>query len=285
MCYNNPMKKVALIYDFDDTLSRQNMFDFEVLPELGYMNTEAFWVQVVKLAQERDMDYIPAYLYLLKEEFKKKGISLTKERLQQYGKNISFCDGVETWFSRITEYGKTLNLEVEHYIISSGLKEIVEGTSIAKDITQIYACSYLYDENKEAVWPSQIINYTTKTQFVFRINKQILSETSTAINTYVPLEERPIPISNMMYIGDGFTDVPCMRLVKEYKGKSIVVYHPDQKDPLEVSQTLLKEGRVNVAVPANYELNSPLDRYVKQNLRAIREKLLLKEKENKIWNE
>ncbi|QRG86543.1 HAD family hydrolase [Bulleidia sp. zg-1006] len=279
------MKKAALIYDFDETLSRKNMFEFDVLADLGYKDSSVFWQEMIQLALEKDMDYVAAYLLLLKEGFAKKGMPLTRKKLQQYAKNIVLCDGVETWFSRISDFGKTLDLEVEHYIISSGLKEILEALDIAKYITKIYASSYFYDEKKEAYWPGQVINYTTKTQYVFRINKQILSDTVANVNSYVPLEERPIPISRMMYIGDGFTDVPCMRLVKEYKGKSIVVYHPSQKESLKVSETLLKEGRANVAVPANYEENSPLDKYVKQNLKEIREKINLKEKENKIWIE
>lgn len=208
---------------------------------------------------------------------------MTKKLLHSYGSKIPLCMGVETWFQRIREFGKSLDLEVEHYIISSGLKEILEGLPFSSDFTRIYACSYFYDEHQEAIWPSQIINYTTKTQFIFRINKQVLSETSSDINSYVSLEERPIPISRMMYIGDGFTDVPCMRLIKEYKGKSIVVYQENQPEAMKVGNTLLQDGRASIMVPADYSEESPLDQYVKQNLIYIKEKLKRKELEKQTW--
>ena len=277
------MKKVALIYDFDETLSPKNMFEFDVLPELGYVDTSLFWQKVFQVAQTKKMDSISAYLYLLKEEFKQKKILLTHEKLNDYGRRVNLCKGVETWFKRTKEYAKKLNLELEHYIISSGLKEIIEGLPIAKYLTQVYACSFLYDQQGVAIWPAQIVNYTTKTQYIFRINKQILSESNGDINDYVPLDERPIPFSRMMYIGDGFTDIPCMRLIKEYKGKAIVVYHKEQQQPKLVGEKLLRDGRASILVPADYREDSPIEQYVKQNLHFIHEKILRKELEKKIW--
>ncbi|MBQ6592513.1 MAG: haloacid dehalogenase-like hydrolase, partial [Solobacterium sp.] len=176
-------------------------------------------------------------------------------------------DGVTDWFGRINEYGRRNGLEMEHYVISSGMGEIIERTPIAKEFTRIYACRYYYNENGIAEWPAMIVNYTTKTQYIFRINKQVLDVNDDEdLNAWIPHNERPIPFERMIYIADGITDVPCMRLVKEYGGKSIAVYHPQKDKAKNTAQRLIKEGRVDFMSAADYREGSELERIVKRIL-------------------
>ena len=217
------MKKVAIIYDFDKTLCTKDMQEYSLIPSLGYDQASDFWKEVEDLKKANHMDAIGAYLYLLHKKFAEHGQPLRKSMFTNLGKDIVLYPGVETWFKRINEIGKASGFEIEHYIISSGMYEIIQGSSIANEFKKIYACRYYY-EDAYAKWPAQIINYTTKTQYIFRINKQVLDENEDeGLNTFVPLDDRPIPFEHMIYIADGLTDIPCMRLVKEYGGHSIAV--------------------------------------------------------------
>ena len=159
----------------------------------------------------------------------------------------------------MNKYGEALGLEIEHYVISSGLKEIIEGTPIAKYFEKIYAAEFYYNEKNVPVWPAMAVNYTSKTQFLFRINKGVLDVTDhKSLNKFTPEGDRRIPFSNMIYIGDGFTDVPCMKLVKVNGGHSVAVYHEDKK----TAASIMKQGRVDFIAPANYESGSKLEKTV-----------------------
>lgn len=257
------MKKVAIVYDFDKTLCTKDMQEYSLIPSLGYENTVDFWNEVTEVAQRNEMDSISAYLYLLQKKFEEHGQPLKKESFYDIGKDIVLFDGVEEWFSRINEYGRKAGFLIEHYIISSGMREIIKSTSIAEQFKKIFACRYYYDETHCAKWPAQVVNYTAKTQYIFRINKQVLDITDDAsLNKYVPKSERPIPFERMIYVADGLTDVPCMRLVKDYGGKSIAVYSSSDK----IAKQLKQEGRVNFIAKADYTENSEMDILVKKIL-------------------
>lgn len=270
------MKKVAIVYDFDKTLCTKDMQEYSLIPALGYEDAGEFWKEVTAFTKENNMDPISAYLYLLAYKFKSQDIPLRKEMFEPLGKTIELFKGVDTWFERINAFGQLLGLEVEHYIISSGMQEIIQSTAIADQFRHIYACRYFYGEDGTAQWPARIVNYTTKTQFIFRINKGVLDENDdSGLNSYVAQNERPVPFKRMVYIADGITDVPCMRLVKEYGGKSIAVY--DKKDT--VARQLMHDGRVNFMVKADYSAGSDMEKLMQKILRHMQTDSLLEDLE------
>lgn len=276
------MIKVALMYDFDKTLSPKDMQEFSFIPSLGFKNPKKFWEEVNVLKQENQMDSILAYMYMMLKKADAAHKPIRRSDFVALGKDVLLYPGVESWFERINEAGKQLGIEVEHYIISSGLTEMIEGTSIADKFKKIYACKYYYDENGVAKWPALVVNYTTKTQYIFRINKQILSECNDAdLNHYVPQEARPVPFSRMIYVGDGLTDVPCMKLVKEYGGHSIAVYNTENKKHKKGALQLIKENRVNFTAGADYSAGSEMELIVKAILNKIAAQAELERLESK----
>lgn len=275
------MKKiVAIMYDFDKTLCDRDMQEYGFIPAVS-MSVKDFWDQTTNLSISNNMDKILAYMYMMMTSAKKANISLTKDFLQDAGKKILLFDGVEKWFRLVKAYGKGLGLEVEHYIISSGLKEIIEGTSIAKEFKEIYACEFHYNNDGIADWPKMNVNYTTKTQFLFRISKGILdSNDDYSLNSLIADDKRRVPYQNMIYLGDGITDVPCMKLVKTNGGSSIAVY---QKGYEKTVKKLLSEDRVNFAFEGNYSQDGQLFKTIKLVLEEIALKNALDEahEENK----
>ena len=219
---SNKKTIIALIYDFDGTLSPGNMQEFAFMNAIGE-DKKKFWKENAELAKNNDADQILTYMHLMLKKAQSKDISLKKDSFKDFGKSVKLFKGVEDWFERINRYGSKKGITIEHYINSSGLKEMIEGTVIAKEFKQIFACSYLYEIDGKAIWPAVSVNFTNKTQFLFKINKGINSiYESKRINEYIPEEERPIPFSNMIYFGDGDTDIPCMKLVKQLGGHSIL---------------------------------------------------------------
>lgn len=248
------------MYDFDKTLSTKDMQEYGFIPNLG-VSSKQFWGEVENLQKSENMDPILAYLRHMLKKASEKSVRVTRESFVSLGKDIEYYPGVEDWFERINNYGKENDVIIEHYVISSGIKEIIEGSSIKKYFKKIYACEFLYDENKVAVWPKLAVNYTNKTQFLFRINKGVLDVwDDKKLNAYVPEEERRIPFRNMIYIGDGLTDVPCMKLVKANKGQAIAVFRKRKKD---TAAQLMSENRVDFITEANYCEGEELDRIVK----------------------
>lgn len=253
---------VALIYDFDGTLSPGNMQEYDFLPAVGKKNKE-FWSRSNELAMVNDADPILTYMSEMLLAARSSGTSLRRDAFQNSGKKVELFKGVEAWFDRINEYGAKYDLTVEHYINSSGIKEMIEGTAIAGKFTKIFACSFLYDVDGVAYWPAVSVNYTNKTQFIFKINKGIMDVWDTKrINASVEEEDRPIPFTNMIYIGDGTTDIPCMRLVKEKRGHAIAVYDPVRGTQKSVDR-LLADNRVNFVADADYSEGGRLDSIVK----------------------
>ncbi len=251
---------LALIYDFDGTLAPGNMQERQFIPDVG-MTASDFWTEVDAVAEENYADGILTYMFVMLEKARAAGMPVKRDDLVARSHEIEFFPGVENWFPRIDEYGRKRGVCIEHYVISSGNSEIIEGTSIAGRFAKIYASKFLYDGKGFAVWPAVAINFTTKTQYLFRINKGAHDwKDSSIINRFVPPEERPVPFENMVYIGDGETDVPCFRLVKDLGGLSIAVYASGAREQAEQYR---KEGRVNSVAPAVYTEGSDLDSAVK----------------------
>ena len=254
---------IALIYDFDGTLAAGNMQEYDFIPAIGKSNIE-FWNEANHLAEEQDADQILTYMAVMIREAHAKGLSLRREAFQESGKKVTLYPGVEEWFDRINAYAEACGVQVLHYINSSGLKEIIEGTSIADKFRKIYACSFLYNVDGIAYWPGVAVNYTNKTQFIFKINKGVESVYDTKqVNKFMEEKQRPVPFSRMIYVGDGTTDIPCMKLVKNFGGHSIAVYNPKDKAKRSEMNTLIRDNRVNHVCPADYSEGKEMDTVVK----------------------
>ncbi len=253
---------IAICYDFDKTLTPDDMQAQGYIQDVGY-DISKFWEESNRLAQENDMDQNLAYMYKMVEEAEG-NLVLKKEALAKYGAKVQLFEGVPEWFKRIREYGVTKGIIIEHYIISSGLKEMIEGTVMAKnnEFEKIYASSFFFNHKKVAKWPAQAINYTNKTQFLFRIQKGVLDINDPGVNDYFEPAKLRIPFRNMIYIGDSDTDIPCMKLVNSNGGHSIGVYNPETNDKEKV-YNMIKANRIRYFAPADYTENSQLDGLVK----------------------
>ena len=265
------MKKpvVAIMYDFDKTLCTKDMQEYAFIPALG-MTSEDFWGEVNEMTDREEMDNILAYMFKMVEKAREKQIPVTRQTFHEMGTQVEYFDGVKTWFERINAFAEEIGVCVEHYIVSSGIKEIIEGTEIAAYFKKIYACEFLYDSNDTIQWPKFAVNYTAKTQYLFRINKGVLtvnSESARMLNRFTPENERPVPFGNMIYIGDGITDVPCMKLVKSNGGQSIAVY--DREKGKEAAVQLQRSDRVNFIAPADYSPGSTVEVLVKAIIQKI----------------
>jgi len=254
--------RVALIYDFDGTLSPGNMQEYDFFPQLG-MTTSQFWKESKKRAKDHDADEILAYMTLMLDKAASTDVCISKEAFAKCGKEVDLFPGVVEWFKRIDQFAHENDVIPEHYILSSGIKEMVAGTPIAKHFKKIFASSFIYEQHGMAKAPGLAINYTTKTQFLFRINKGVLNAwDNSKINAYQKKSDRHIPFEQMIYIGDGLTDVPCMKLTKDQGGHSIAVYKPNSPKKATAEQ-LLEEQRVNFVAPADYRQGKALDLQVK----------------------
>ena len=269
---------IGILYDFDKTLCTTDMQEYDFIKNLG-MSPEEFWGEAGRLAKQYEMEKILAYMLVMIRKCKEKGIPLTEEYLRSCGEHVELYSGVATWFDRINAFGKSLGVNIEHYIISSGTYEIIEGTPIAKYFKKVFACRYVYDQNGEALWPAHAINYTLKTQYIYRISKGILDVTDDeSVNREQDESLRRIAYQNMIYVGDGMTDIPCMKMVKERGGKSIAVYPEGKGDTVK---PLVDDDRINYVCVADYSENSTMERIVKlmiENM-AITEKLKTEERQ------
>ena len=249
---------IGIMYDFDKTLSTTDMQNYDFIPNLG-MTPEEFWGATTDFTSKEGVERILSYMYMMIAKCKEKGIKLTRDYLRECGKNVKFYPGVTTWFKRINDYAESKGVKVEHYLVSSGTIEIVEGTSIFPNFTKAWGCEYFYNELGEPVWPKLAINYTQKTQFYFRISKGAVDVTNdNSVNEKKP--ERRIPYRNIIYLGDGMTDVACMTLVKHNEGTSIAIYPEKDSDKVREIYT---DGRCNFICRADYTAGSDLERVVK----------------------
>lgn len=261
--YKEDKPVVAICYDFDKTLSPDDMQAQGYIQSVGY-GIKEFWTKSNGLASENDMDQNLAYMYLMITEAEGYHV-FDKKTLEEYGARVTLFPGVKDWFKRICDYGEKQGVIVEHYIISSGLKEMIEGTEVAKAgaFEKIYASSFYFNERGVAKWPAQVVNYTNKTQFLFRIEKGILDVNDPRVNDYFPPEELRVPFRNMIYIGDSDTDIPCMKLVNSHGGYSIGVYNPETQDKHKVYK-MIHDNRIKYFAPADYTENEELDNLVKK---------------------
>lgn len=256
-----PNVVLAICYDFDKTLSPDDMQSQGYIQSLGY-NVNDFWQESNRLAADNDMDQNLAYMFMMSQKSRGKTL-FTRDNLKEAGSKVQLFPGVKTWFERINSYGREKGVTIEHYIISSGLKEMIEGTEIANEFTKIYASSFYYDDTNVAVWPAQAVNYTNKTQFLFRIKKGVLDINDQNVNSYFEHNEYRVPFRNMIYIGDSDTDIPCMKLVNLNGGHSIGVYNSDTQDKSKVFR-MLDDNRIKYYVPADYTENSELEVLIKR---------------------
>jgi len=265
---------IAMVYDFDGTLSPQPMQEYTVLPELG-IDPGTFWAEVNQQSYELGQERMLTYMRILLEKADERRIHIGREEFKKLGKNVEYFPGVETWFDRIHQFVAKLSdqeIKVKHYIISAGLREILDGVSIQHYFDHIFASEYHYDHHKVATFPKILITDTTKTQYLFRINKG-KEDLRESINTHMPLEERPIPFENIIYIGDGDSDVPSMTVTQHSGGNAIAVYKQgrtgQEKKTYDVCKDLLQAGRVNFIAPADYSPGSKLETRVHLLLNSI----------------
>lgn len=266
---------IALVYDFDGTLSPQPMQEYTVLPEIG-VSPQAFWDECQREAKKYNADAMLTYMRLLTEKIEAKQTHLNKKKLRDLAKGIRYFPGVETWFDRINRHVRATSagkIKIKHYIISAGLKEILEGVKIRQHFERMYASEYYFDHHDAARFPTVVINDTSKTQYIFRINKGI-EDINQSINDYMPESERPIPFENMLYIGDGLTDVPCMTVTKNNGGFAVAVHKPHNPQSLAVCRKLARANRIDYYAPADYREGKILERRVKLILDVITARIM-----------
>lgn len=262
--------KTALIYDFDGTLARGNMQEVTFIPSVG-MGIGDFWQEADRLTREADGDNILMYMQLMLLRSRQNDQPITKKMLAEHGEDVKLFDGLKSdltgkgWFERINAVGRQYGLDIEHYIISAGLEEMIDGCPIRREFHHVFASKFAYDGHGTAIWPAVGVNYTTKTQYLFRINKGVLNHYEhERINKFVPDDDRRIPFERMIFLGDGDTDVPTMKMMHTKGGFSVAVYDPlnTARDQKKV-YGLISEDRVNFVAAADYREGQPLDLIVK----------------------
>ena len=268
--------RTAIVYDFDGTLARGNIQEHSFLPDKG-IPKEEFWADVRKEAETTDSDEILVYMRKMLEAANDSGEPLKRPALRDAGRSTPLFEGVPGWFDRINDHATEIGLSLEHYVVSSGIREMIEGCKIAGKFKHIFASKFIYDENDVAIWPGIAINYTTKTQFLFRINKEVINNwDNESVNKWMPMKKRPIPFERMIFIGDGDTDIPSMKMVRLQGGHSIAVFDPKEWPKVgsgskaqEKIFKLISEDRVHFVAPADYRNGSQLDITVKGILGRI----------------
>ena len=266
-------KRVALIYDFDGTLAKGNMQEHSFIPEVLKMDKKDFWCTVKMIAKKENVDEILVYMHQMIKEAKRNKICVTPRDLEDHGKQTNLFSGLEdgSWFERINTHGREHDLIVEHYVISSGVEEMIRGCPIWERFRCVFASKFIWEDGV-ARWPGVAINYTTKTQYLFRINKGIENHyDNDKLNAYMSQGERPIPFSRMIFVGDGVTDIPAMKMMTHQGGCAIAAYDPAcNVEDLKKIHGLIADRRVDFVAPANYESNSQMDVIVKGILSRMR---------------
>ena len=273
MDHEKPLLRTALVYDFDGTLAPGNIQEHSLIPNHLGLTKRDFWDLVHEVKQAEDADEILVYLRLLLVKAAERSVKMTRAILQEHGAKTPLFEGVTSWFARIDEYAAQRGLQLEHYVISSGNEEMIAGTSIHSVFRRVFASRYFYDDQGNAVWPAVAINYTTKTQYLFRINKGVDNNwNNEAVNRWQPMAERPVPFSRMVYLGDGDTDIPSMKMVRHQGGHSVAVFDPERWAKGELQDkayNLIAEDRAHFVVPADYKERSQLDVTIKGILGRI----------------
>ncbi len=247
---------IALVYDFDGTLCPKPMQEYTFLPKIGE-DPVAFWAEVGRVARAEQADGLITYMHLMYKKAKAKGVRIDREELVALGRQVELFPGVVEWFDAIADYVSIraeTGVELRHYLVSSGLKEIIEGTPIYPRFHNVFASEYFF-EAYDLPYPKRVITDTGKTQYLFRINKGI-EDLGESINSHMPEGERPIPFANMVYFGDGDTDVPSMTVMRKSGGHAIAV-HPPGKHRAKCID-LYKAGRIDFFATADYRRSSDL---------------------------
>ncbi|HNQ82244.1 MAG TPA: HAD family hydrolase [Bacteroidales bacterium] len=279
----NELIRIAIAYDFDGTLAPGNMQEHSFIPKLG-LDKDEFWRESNAMSKEHDMDDILSYMQLMLQKARERNIPVTRRALLEHGRQIRFFSGVESYFEEINRYAGSKNVVIDHHIISSGVRDIIKGTVIAPYFKNIFASGYVFDNKDVAIWPALAINYTNKTQYLFRINKGIdNSFDNSLINKYVEEERRPIPFSRMIYLGDGETDVPAMKMIKFKGGTAIAVYDESKlqdhgkASAREICEDLIRQNRADFIAPADYSKSSKLFKILQHLInRMVEEERLLR---------
>ena len=251
---------IAVLYDFDGTLTPQPMQEYTVLPQLGITGQE-FWADVQREAQRTSGDAVLIYMRLLLQRTKEQQRHLSRGDLRALGRRILYFPGVSGWFGRVNAYVRRRSrglVTVKNYVVSAGQKEILEGITIRRHFARIFASEYFFDQQGVATFPNVLINDTVKTQYIFRINKG-REDIRQSINEPMPEDERPIPFRNMIYVGDGMTDVPGMTVTKKNGGHAIAVYKTGSKGSRRTCRDLLKAGRIDFYAPADFRPGQDLE--------------------------
>ena len=262
------MKRIAICYDFDKTLTPLDMQSQGFVQDIG-MGIDEFWEEVDTYSVDEHIELNLTYMYKMVKVAGRVGKKLTKEYLNSFGKDIEYFPGLDTWFDRINKFGKDRGVEVHHYILSSGLKEIIDGTSIVKNFDHVYASAFHYDNDGFVDWPGFVVNYTNKTQFLFRISKGVFDELDDGVNNAMKKGEYFVPLTNFIYIGDSDTDIPCMTLMTQFGGLSVGVYNENMGGKKKVEK-LVKDGRIKAAVKADYSEGSEIEKVVQDAILNIR---------------
>jgi len=254
-------KTIALVYDFDGTLSPRPMQEYAFLPQIG-ADAAAFWAESNALAKQTGADPLITYMHLMYRKAKEKGVRIDRADLVAQGRHVELYPGVEDWFDAIGAYVKSHTqshgVHLRHYLVSSGLTEIVEGTSIYRRFHNVFASEYWF-EAYDLPYPKRVITDTGKTQYLFRINKGV-EDLGESINQHMPEAARPIPFGNMVYFGDGDTDVPSMAVMRKNGGYAVAVYPAGKSKGRAKCVDLFKAGRCDFFAPADYRDGSDLFR-------------------------
>jgi len=261
---------IALVYDFDGTLSPQPMQEYTVLPKIG-VEPAQFWAMVNREARETESDPMLVYMRHIIEALEREKVDVKREDFAAMASAIEYFPGVATWFARMNAYVKRRSrgqVKLAHYLISAGQKEILDGVSIRKHFKRIYASEYHFNHHGVATFPKLLVTDTLKTQFLFRINKGLELVTE-SINEHMPEAERPIPFANIIYVGDGMTDVPSMALTKKSGGHTVAVFDARSERQRAICMKLLEAGRADFIAEADYRKASKLSRRVALLLDAI----------------
>lgn len=266
---DNAQNTIAMIYDFDGTLTPRPMQDYAILPQLK-LDAAAFWDEVGTEAKQTGAENMLVYMRKLLEKAQEAHVHIRKEDYANLAANIRYYRGVEEWFALINQYvqARTQAVNIKHYIISAGMKEILDGISIGQHFAQIYASEYYFDFRGIATFPKLVITDTSKTQYLFRINKGI-EDLRDNINGHMPEALRPIPFKNMIYLGDGLTDVPSMALTLKEGGHAVAVFDDQNQHQHQVCQQLLHAKRVDFIAPADYQAGSVLHQRIQLLLNQL----------------
>lgn len=261
---------IALVYDFDGTLSPQPMQEYTVLPKIG-AEPAAFWDMVNREARRTESDPMLVYMRHIIEALELARVDVKRQDFAAMARAIEYFPGVTTWFGRMNAYVKRRSrgqVKIVHYLISAGQKEILDGVSIRRHFKRIYASEYHFNHHGVATFPKLLVTDTVKTQFLFRINKG-LESLNESINEHMPESQRPIPFQNIVYMGDGMTDVPSMALTKKSGGHTVAVYNPRKSSQRAVCEKLLNAGRADFIAEADFRAGTKLSRRVELLLDAI----------------